>query len=416
MADIKPFNAFRPNGKKAEIIASLPYDVFNRQEAYEKVRKEPDSFLAIDRPETQFEPDHDMYAPEVYDKARQMLDEKIQKGDFIQDEKPCYYIYEQTMNGRCQTGIVACASIDDYLSGVIKKHENTREEKEIDRINHVYTCDAQTGPIFLCYRKNRLISDLVEKIKEVDEPVYDFTSEDGVRNRIFVVSDSDEIDTICRVFTTIKSVYIADGHHRCASAVKVGLKKRKELEGNIKGKLNSDYFLSVLFPDEELMIMDYNRVVKDLNGLSELEFVGKIKEKFDIQEETEQVKPSKKGEYGMFLDRKWYKLTAKESCYRGDPVEDLDVSVLQNEVLSKILGIGDPRTDKRIDFVGGIRGLSELEKRCEKDMKVAFSLYPTSIKELFDVADAGLLMPPKSTWFEPKLLSGLFIHKISGMI
>ena len=416
MADIKPFKAYRPALGKAETIASLPYDVFSRKEAYEKVKREPESFLAIDRPETQFPEDQDMYAQEVYDKAKEMLWNQIENGSFIQDEKPCYYIYEQTMNGRTQTGIVACSSIDDYLNNVIKKHENTREEKEQDRINHVYTCDAQTGPIFLCYRKNRLISDLVNKVKEIDEPVYDFVSEDGVHNRIFVIDDLEETETICRVFTTIDSIYIADGHHRCASAVKVGLKKRAEMEGKAKGRLQSDYFLSVLFPDDELMIMDYNRVVKDLNGLSADDFLGKIAEKFDISEETEQVKPSKKGEYGLFLEDKWYKLNAKDSIKNDDPVLGLDVSVLQNEVLSPILGIGDPRTDKRIDFVGGIRGLSELEDRCHKDMKLAFSLFPTSIGELFDVADAGLLMPPKSTWFEPKLLSGLFIHSISGIM
>lgn len=416
MADIKPFKAFRPARGLEEKIASLPYDVFSREEAYDKVQREPDSFLAIDRPETQFSKDQDMYAQEVYDKARQMLDEKIKNGIFVQDEKPSYYIYEQTMNGRTQTGIVACASIDDYLNNVIKKHENTREDKEQDRINHVYTCQAQTGPIFLCYRKNRLISDLVDKVKEVDEPVYDFVSEDGVRNRIFVIDDLEETETICRVFTTIDSIYIADGHHRCASAVKVGLRKRKELEGKVRGKLQSDYFLSVLFPDDELMIMDYNRVVRDLNGLTEKDFLNKISEKFEVEESDTQVKPQKKGEYGLFLDEKWYRLNARDSIKNADPVQGLDVSVLQNEALSPILGIGDPRTDKRIDFVGGIRGLDELERRCREDMKLAFSLYPTSISELFAVADENLLMPPKSTWFEPKLLSGLFIHTISGII
>nr|WP_297704819.1 DUF1015 family protein [uncultured Butyrivibrio sp.] len=416
MADIKPFKAYRPREGSAQEIASLPYDVFSRQEAYDKVKKYPDSFLAIDRPETQFPPQQDMYAQEVYEKAREMLWDKIEKGVFVQDEEPCYYIYEQKMNGRTQTGIVAVASIDDYLNGVIKKHENTREEKEQDRINHVYTCNAQTGPIFLCYRKNRLLSDLIEKIKEVDEPVYDFESEDGVHNRIFVISDLEERDTICRVFTTIDSIYIADGHHRCASAVKVGLKKREEAGNSVKGKLESDYFLSVLFPDDELMIMDYNRVVKDLNGLSKDEFIEKMSDKFEVQEADSQVKPSKKGEFGMFLDKKWYVLEAKEKIKSADPVEGLDVSVLQKYLLSPILGIGDPRTDKRIDFVGGIRGLDELERRCNTDMELAFSLYPTSISELFDVADAKMLMPPKSTWFEPKLLSGLFVHDISGII
>ncbi|SHN65981.1 Uncharacterized conserved protein, DUF1015 family [Butyrivibrio hungatei DSM 14810] len=418
MADIRPFRAIRPAKGKEEIIASLPYDVFNRKEAYEKVKRNPESFLAIDRPETQFPEDHDMYAKEVYEKAHDMLWERVEKGDFVKDEGKFFYIYEQTFKGRTQTGIVACASIDDYLSNVIKKHENTRADKEEDRIKHVYTCNAQTGPIFLCYRKNKLLSELVARVKELDEPVYDFVSEDGVANRIFIISDEDEINTISRVFTTIKSVYIADGHHRCASAVKVGLKKReeREKEGKLRGKLKSDYFLSVLFPDDELEIMDYNRVVKDLNGLTADEFMAKISEKFEVSKEETSVKPSKKGEFGMLLDGNWYRLNAQESILKDDAVEGLDVSVLQNEVLGPILGIGDPKTDKRIDFVGGIRGLSELEKRCGTDMKVAFSMYPTSLSELFEVADQEKLMPPKSTWFEPKLLSGLFIHDINGII
>lgn len=416
MADIRPFRAIRPSEGNAEKIASLPYDVFNRAEAREKVERLPESFLAIDRPETQFPEDYDMYAPEVYQKAHDMLWEQVEKGLFLQDEKPCYYVYEQNMNGRIQTGIVACASIDDYLNNVIKKHENTREEKEQDRINHVYTCEAQTGPIFLCYRQNRLLSELVEKVKEVDEPVYAFTSEDGVQNRIFVISDQEEIDTISRIFTTIDSIYIADGHHRCASAVKVGLKKREELQGKVRGKLESDFFLSVLFPDSELYIMDYNRVVKDLNGLSEEDFLKKLSEKFEVEKSDAAVKPESKGEFGLLIDDKWYKLIAHDDIKSDDPVEGLDVSVLQKNVLSPILGIDDPRTDKRIDFVGGIRGLSELEKRCKSDMKLAFSMHPTSIQELFEVADAEKLMPPKSTWFEPKLLSGLFIHGINGTL
>ena len=412
MADIKPFKAYRPTKDKVGRVSALPYDVFSRKEAYEEVKKNPDSFLAIDRPETQFAEDYDMYAPEVYQKAHDMLWEQIESGVFEQDETDCYYIYEQTMNGRTQTGIVACASIDDYLNNVIKKHENTRAEKEEDRIKHVYTCEAQTGPIFLCYRNNKMLSDLVAKIKEVDEPVYDFTSDDGVKNRVWIISDLEETETVCRVFATIDSIYIADGHHRCASAVKVGLRKREENAGKVKGKQQYDYFLSVLFPDNELMIMDYNRVVKDLNGLTADEFLGKLEDMFDIEKSADAVKPSCKGEFGLYLEDNWYKLNAKEHIKKSDAVEGLDVSILQNEVLSPILGIGDPRTDKRIDFVGGIRGLKELEDRCHKDMKLAFSMYPTSIAELFDVADAERLMPPKSTWFEPKLLSGLFIHAL----
>ncbi len=416
MADIRPFKAYRPAPEKVEKIAALPYDVYNRQEAREVVSKNPDSFLAIDRPETFFEPDHDMYAREVYERAAKELRAKMENGDFIQDKENSYYIYELTFKGRSQTGIVALSSIDDYLNGVIKKHENTREEKEKDRIDHVYTCKAQTGPIFLCYRENKTISEIVSRVKSVDEPIYDFVSEGGVRNRVWLMEDEDENNMISRVFTTINDIYIADGHHRCASAVKVGLKMRQEGQGSLKGKQQSDYFLSVLFPDSELMIMDYNRVVKDLNGLTSEQFLTKISEKFDVKEEAHQVKPEKKAEFGMYLDKKWYRLSAHKDILKDDAVEGLDVSILQNEVLSPILGIGDPRTDKRIDFVGGIRGLSELEKRADSDMCVAFSMYPTSISELFEVADAKRLMPPKSTWFEPKLLSGLFIHDICGKI
>ncbi|MBP3784214.1 MAG: DUF1015 domain-containing protein [Butyrivibrio sp.] len=416
MADIRPFKAYRPAPEKVEKIAALPYDVYNRQEAREVVSKNPDSFLAIDRPETFFEPDHDMYAREVYERAAKELRTKMENGDFIQDKENSYYIYELTFKGRSQTGIVALSSIDDYLNGVIKKHENTREEKEKDRIDHVYTCKAQTGPIFLCYRENKTISEIVSRVKNVDEPIYDFVSEGDVRNRVWLMEDEDENNMISRVFTTINDIYIADGHHRCASAVKVGLKMRQEGQGSLKGKQQSDYFLSVLFPDSELMIMDYNRVVKDLNGLTNEQFLTKISEKFDVKEEAHQVKPEKKAEFGMYLDKKWYRLSAHKDILKDDAVEGLDVSILQNEVLSPILGIGDPRTDKRIDFVGGIRGLSELEKRADSDMCLAFSMYPTSISELFEVADAKRLMPPKSTWFEPKLLSGLFIHDICGKI
>ena len=416
MADIRPFKAYRPTKEKVGRVAALPYDVFSRKEALEYVKENPESFLAIDRPETQFPEDQDMYAPEVYKKAHDMLREQIDGGVFVQDEEKSYYIYEQTMNGRTQTGIVACASIDDYLNGVIKKHENTRADKEEDRIKHVYTCEAQTGPIFLCYRENKMLSDLVNKVKEVDEPVYDFVSADDVKSRVWVIDDKEETDTISRIFATIDAIYIADGHHRCASAVKVGLKKREENEGKVRGKQEYDYFLSVLFPDSELMIMDYNRVVKDLGDLTKNEFFDKLGEKFDVTPSKDAVKPSKKGEFGLYIDDEWYKLTAHSDILKNDAVEGLDVSILQNEVLAPMLGIGDPRTDKRIDFVGGIRGLKELEDRCHKDMKLAFSMYPTSITELFAVADEKRLMPPKSTWFEPKLLSGLFIHEINGTI
>ncbi len=410
MASIRPFKAYRPEPTLADKCAALPYDVFNSKEARVEVEKEPLSFLAIDRPETQFEEGHDIYADDVYKKAHDILWDRIDKGIYVQDSVPCFYVYEQTMDGRKQTGLVGCASIDDYVNNVIKKHENTLEKKEQDRIRHVDACDAQTGPIFLGYRNNKEIDKIVEKIKYTQTPVYEFTSKDGVINRAWVAADEDDVKKISDIFETIDSIYIADGHHRCASAVKVGLKRRSE-DSDPTGQKEYDYFLSVLFPENELMIMDYNRVVKDLNGLSDQEFMDKLKEKYDVKElGKEAVKPAAKYHASMYMNNTWYDLVAKESVRKDDAVEGLDVSILQNEILDPVLGIKDPKNDSRIDFVGGIRGLKELERRCHEDMKIAFAMYPTSIGELFAVADAGKLMPPKSTWFEPKLLSGLFIH------
>ncbi len=423
MANIRPFRAYRPAPGMAGRIAALPYDVYSREEACEAVGKNPDSFLAIDRAETQFGMETDMYAPEVYAKAREMLAARIAEGSFIQEEFPCYYLYELTMDGRSQTGVVACASIDDYSNQVIKKHENTRADKEQDRINHVDACNMQTGPIFLAYRQNEALRDIVKAQKE-KEPVYDFVSEDGVGHRCWVVGDRAAVEGIRAAFEAIPAIYIADGHHRCASAVKVGQKRRQE-HPDYTGGEEFNFFLSVLFPDEELRILDYNRVVKDLNGLDGEEFLDRVSRHFAVRLEkkgnsTESswgrdrchigYAPEKKGQFGMYLDGVWYSLTANPEIRSGDVVEGLDVSLLQNHLLAPILGIGDPRTDGRIDFVGGIRGLGELERRCSTDMRVAFSMYPTSIEELFAVADAGRLMPPKSTWFEPKLRSGLFLH------
>ncbi|SEK37661.1 Uncharacterized conserved protein, DUF1015 family [Butyrivibrio sp. ob235] len=411
MADIRAFAAYRPREDIADRVAALPYDVYNREEARAEVVREPMSFLAIDRPETQFPEDYDMYSEEVYRKAHDMLWGKIEDGTFVHESKPCYYLYEQTMNGRVQTGIVACSSVRDYDNNIIKKHENTLAKKEADRIHHVDTCDAQTGPIFLCYRENEAIRGVINRVKTEDKPVYDFVTVDGIKSRVFIVDKENEIDTIKSAFEGMDSIYIADGHHRCASAVKVA-KKRREADPNPTGNKEYDFFLSVLFPDSELMIMDYNRVIKDLNGMSENEFLSKISEKFDVKEEAEAVKPSRKYEVGMLLGGKWYRLYAHDEIKSSDAVDGLDVSVLQNQVLTPLLDISDPKNDPRIDFVGGIRGLSELEKRCKNDCVLAFSMYPTDIHELFAVADAGRLMPPKSTWFEPKLLSGLFIHAI----
>ena len=410
MADIRPFPAIRPaKGKEAD-IAALPYDVYSRAEAREAVKDRPLSFLRIDRAETQLPEDMDLYDSRVYEKAKELLWGMVADGDFVQDEQPCYYLYELTMNGRSQTGIVACASVDDYLENRIKKHENTRREKEEDRVRHVDVCGAQTGPIFLAYRGREDLKKLVEREKQ-KEPLFDFVSEDGIRHRGWKISGPAELQAIRQAFADMDALYIADGHHRAASAVRVGVKRREEHPG-YTGEEEFNYFLSVIFPDDELLIMDYNRVVKELNGLSPEEFLEKLGEFFEIRKLPEAAHPGRKGEIALFLEEQWYLLTLKTRYADSDPVEGLDVSLLQNLVLGPVLGILDPKTDKRIDFVGGIRGLSELERRVHTDMKAAFAMYPTSIGELFAVADAGRLMPPKSTWFEPKLRSGLFIHAL----
>ena len=411
MAVIRPFQCVRPRKDVADRVAALPYDVYNRQEAKKEVEREPLSFLKIDRAETNFDDSVDTYAPEVYQKAKEILNEEIARGIYEKDDSEAYYIYELTMNGRAQTGLVACASVDDYVNNVIKKHENTREDKEIDRITHVDTCSAQTGPIFLAYRAQDAINKRVEANKE-KEPVYDFTAVDGVKHRVWKMSDPEDVEAIRKAFKNLNQIYIADGHHRAASAVKVGLKRRKENPAHT-GKEEYNFFLSVLFPHDQLMIMDYNRSVTDLNGLTVPEFLEKIKENFEVEKASGQVRPQEKGTFGMYLEEGWYVLKAKENLYEGkDAVGRLDVAVLQDYLLNPVLGIQDPRTDERIEFIGGIRGLSELEKKVKEGMKVSFSMYPTSITELFDVADQNLLMPPKSTWFEPKLRSGLFIHQI----
>lgn len=411
MAKIKPFMAYRPECGREKQIAALPYDVYSRAEACEIVKTNPDSFLAVDRAETQFDMDMDIYDEKVYQKAHDTLWDWIAEGRFIKEEKPCYYVYELIMDGRSQKGIVACASIDDYLEGRIKKHENTRVDKEQDRIRHVHICNAQTGPIFLAYRGHDRLKEIVEETIE-KPPVYDFAADDGIIHRVWVVGEAEQIRDIEYAFEEMEHIYIADGHHRCASAVKVGLKRREE-NPEFTGKEPFNYFLSVLFPAEELYIMDYNRVVRDLNGKTSAAFLQELEADFDVEPlEGDPCKPSKKGEFGMFLEDRWYRLTAKAHILSEDAVEGLDVSILQNRILISILGIGDIKTDSRIAFIGGIRGLGELERRVHTDMKVAFSLYPTSIYELFAVADADRLMPPKSTWFEPKLRSGLFIHEL----
>jgi len=411
MAQIRPFKCIRPKVELASKIAALPYDVYNREEAKKEFIKEPFSFLKIDRAEIQFCEEVDVYDERVYLKARDTLMDMLEKGEFIKDHRACYYIYELTMGLRSQTGIVACASIDDYLNHTIKKHENTRADKEVDRIHHVDVCNAQTGPIFLAYRANEKIDLIISSIKTT-LPLYDFTSTDGIKHTVWKSENELNNQEIYREFEGMNQIYIADGHHRCASAVKVGLKRREKKPDYLESD-EFNYFLSVLFPDNQLMIMDYNRVVRDLNGYTTTEFLEAIGKIFDVSmPQNEPYKPMHKGEIGMYLDKCWYALGIRDVYKNNHPVDSLDVSILQNYLLKPILNIVDPKTDKRIDFVGGIRGLAELEKRVKEDCKVAFAMYPTSISELFDVADAGLLMPPKSTWFEPKLRSGLFIHEL----
>ena len=412
MAKIRPFRAYRPQKGMEEKIAALPYDVYNREEAAAVVKDNPASFLAIDRPETGFAPEVSMYAPEVYERAGKLLRERIEEGSFVQEETPCFYLYEQVFRGRSQTGVVGCASIDDYRENVIKKHENTRADKELDRIRHVDICNMQTGPIFLACRQNDSLAEIMTEIK-VERPLYDFVSEDNITHRVWVISKEESIQRLEECFSKMEALYIADGHHRCASAVKVG-EMRRAAHPDYTGEEAFNFFLSAIFPEEELRIMDYNRVVKDLNGYTEVEFLEKISEQGFLIEKKgkEPFRPVQKGSFGMFLGEEWYALTAKEAVRSCDAVEGLDVSLLQRQLLAPVLDIKDPKTDNRIDFVGGIRGAEELERRVRTDMKVAFLLFPTSMSELFEVADAGLLMPPKSTWFEPKLRSGLFLHDL----
>ncbi len=413
MAIFKPFKAIRPVPEFAAMVAALPYDVMNSAEAAEMVKGNPYSFLHVDKAEIDLPAGTDLYSEQVYLKARENLDRLVTDGICKQDEEPKFYIYRQIMNGRSQTGLVGCVSIDDYINSIIKKHELTRADKETDRINHVDYCDANTGPIFLTYRPQAEIAAIVNGWKENRTPVYDFVTDDGIANTIWVVDCPETVKKIAELFAAVDYLYIADGHHRAASAVKVGLKRREQFP-DFDGSEEFNFFLAVLFDCDELEIMDYNRVIKDLNGNTQEQFVEKISEKFTVEPAGDSAyKPENAHTFGMLLGGKWYKLTAKEGTFNAnDPVEALDVSILQNNLISPILGIDDPRTDKRIDFVGGIRGLGELERRASEDMCLAFSMYPTTLKELMDIADAGQIMPPKSTWFEPKLLSGLFIHKL----
>ena len=410
MSIIRPFQGIRPAEELASQIAALPYDVYNSSEARKIVNENPLSFLAIDRAETMLSEQTDPYDPLVYKTAKNLLDQRIADGLFIQDEEACFYVYSLTMNGRTQTGLVACASIDDYMDHVILKHENTLAAKEEDRIRHVDACSAQTGPIFLTYRPHEELRSIIQEVQN-KEPVYDFVSEDQIGHRVWVIDDTQLCKNISQIFCEIPKLYIADGHHRAASAVKVGLKRRKENPKHT-GMEEYNYFLSVLFPSDELEIFDYNRVITAKNSYTFEGFLDKIKGGFDVTLVGKEANPPrKKGEIGLYMNGQWYLLEVKPKLYTKDPVKDLDVSILQDHILEPVFGIRDPKTDSRIRFIGGIRGLEALKDAADNTNGVAFAMYPTSMHELLQVADEGRLMPPKSTWFEPKLRSGLFIHR-----
>lgn len=414
MATIRPFMAIRPAANYAKDVAALPYDVMNSEEAREMVKDKPWSFLHVDKAEVDLPVGTDIYSPEVYAKAKENLDNMVANGVLGQDLLPNLYIYRLTMNGKSQTGLVCCTSVDEYIDGTIKKHELTRADKEADRIRHVDTLNANTGPIFLAYKENPDAKAIIDGWTSSVAPVYDFVSEDGIGHTVWVIDSDTEIGMLVQSFRNVKNFYIADGHHRNASAVKVAL-KRREAKPDYTGEEEFNYYLSVLFAADELYVMDYNRVVKDLNGYDAVGFLEEIGKKFIVEPYNGDgpYRPEEIHTFGLYLEGKWFKLTAKEEIITDDPVLGLDVSILQKELLEPVLAIGDPRTDKRIDFVGGIRGLKALEERVDSgEMKLAFSMFPTSMAELMDVADEGLTMPPKSTWFEPKLRSGLFIHDL----
>lgn len=412
MAIVRPFKAIRPEKEYAGRVVSLPYDVMNREEAKEMAKDNPYSFLHICRAEIDFDVE-DPYCDKVYVKAKENIETFLEKGVFIEDEKKTFYIYRQTMGGRTQTGIVGCVSVDDYENNIIKKHEHTRVEKELDRIKHFDNCNINTEPVFLTYKDNLKIRTLIEGYIGQNDAEYDFTDKYGVGHTLWAIDDESVVGTLSNVFKEIPALYIADGHHRSASACKVGKKRRGE-NPNYTGEEEFNYFMAVIFPDKDLKVFDYNRVIEDLNGKMPEELIAEIKEAgFYVEKKgVSQYKPEKKHEFSMYLEGNWYSLTAKETIIPSDIIDSLDVSILQDRILKPILGINDPRTDNRIDFVGGIRGLEELEKRVSTDMKIAFAVYPVEVSDLMMVSDAGRVMPPKSTWFEPKLGSGLFMHRL----
>jgi uncharacterized protein (DUF1015 family) len=411
---VKPFAALRPQKKYVKECAALPYDVMSSEEAREEVKGKPYSFLHIDKAEIDLDPSVDLYDDSVYQKAAENLRVFEEKGVYIQDDRKKYYFYRQIMNGRAQTGIVGCASIDDYIKENIKKHELTRADKELDRIRHVDTCSAQTGPIFLAYKENKKLDEIIAT-ETSNAPLYAFISDDGIQHTVWETSSETVNEEIEKAFGNLTALYIADGHHRAASAVKAGLKRREE-NPNYNGNEEFNYFLSVIFPAGSLKIFDYNRLLKDMGGMTKEEFLKAIENalgKVELVSQKEPYAPKNTHSIGVFVGGEWYNVQfKKEICESAKPSERLDCAILQKYFLAPVLGIEDPRTDKRIDFVGGIRGLAYLQTRCQDDMAVAISMYPVTMEELISVADAGDIMPPKSTWFEPKLRSGILIHKI----
>jgi uncharacterized protein (DUF1015 family) len=407
MAIIKPFHALRPKQELAQQVASRPYDVLNSDEARTEANGNPFSFLHVTKSEIDLPVETDSHHQAVYDKAKENLLKFINKDEILfKEEKPCYYIYQLTMEGRNQTGLVCASSVEDYFNGIIKKHEFTRPEKEKDRIDHMETIRAQTGNVFMAYRDVTNINALIDGWKITNKPVYDFEANDGIQHKIWVIDRDIVINSITELFNTyVPATYIADGHHRAASAAKVSQQ--------IPDSADAKYFLTTIFPASQLSILDYNRVVKDLHGLTAAKLISRLQDDFFITLSTEPVKPSQLHEFGMYLEGQWYILSSRKGTYTDDPIGVLDITILTNNILSKLLGIKDQRTDSRIDFIGGIRGIKELEKRVNSgEMKVAFSLYPVTIGQLFDIADSGKVMPPKSTWFEPKLRDGLLTHLI----
>lgn len=413
MAIIKPFKAIRPTNEYVNMVAELPYDVMNREEAKQIAKNNKYSFLHIDRAEIDLDDNVNEHDEKVYLKAKENLNEFLNNNVFMRDKDDAIYIYRQIVNNRSQTGIVACVAVEDNFNGVVKKHEYTKPDKELDRTNHIKYCNANTGTILLTYKNQEEIDKIVDYYVYFMPPIYDFKTDDNVTHTIWKVEKKRDIQDLIKEFDKVENLYIADGHHRCAAAENIALEERRR-NPNYTGEEEFNYYTAMIAPDNKLHVMDYNRVVKDLNGLTEEEFLNKIKEKFIVKETKNNYKPNKKGQVGMYLEDKWYTIEfGKEYLESDNIVDSLDISILQNHILDEILGITNPRTDKRIDFIGGIRGLQEIEKRVHEDMKVGFLMYPTDINELISIADENKVMPAKSTWFEPKVRCGLFLHEIN---